>query len=742
MRTVTISGKKFRDDTQHTKYPSNVLPLVRIPSDRIPEVVPYSTDVQTLPFSSIDRELTKVIRGSRHLPQILDYSRLTVDKMPSYDEQVALMLPLGHDYSSDMLTYKDPTYQKWVLWLVERIMKNHSGQDVEECCRVLCTDYGVCVPYANTLRCDGSMSLEKYWDKERVRTFGDSFQRVLLRQFDTVQVEESIPPKNVTKSCGLNNRWPDGKLIDRKDFLYNSNLVTSNLFDNTSRYNMGPFKDAWLRSGRVLENLQYFLKHCHEFTEPEVLLHAVEHFGCSISSEAYRTNNADPTKADFPFSMDTCFYKKDRLWAFEDDDFTFKQGLIDDKKYSMMFRKRNPGHIFTLLKKRPMWPNLNASFTPPFIYLFRKITKNLEHGASGFPNSSTEFLESCKVFIDESAEFEIKWLNFDRTNSERVIGDNLQLVKLIFGEKIGSIMEALGVAIVPSRFGPRVSVNCFPSGGPQTTAGNFGCGGFEMSNLLFEILNKISQLIFKEMYSITKITFKGIADDWCESIEKNIHYKSYFQDNLRIKYQAGTDDQIAGIAVKKRFAKQVFKLIEDLLEEYFPPRFLGGGLFDEVTCFGINFKKNLVEPSKSLGLGKFPLIEKERNGDFIALKMYMRLCALPEFYDDIAASFREFSFGDISNYKIGAKSAFEILALQGFPTEEFFNIHSPVENLIYSNAMQNPSFQQITQQSDNLMKSKNSSINRGSALYDPRLDTTYDVSYFNEFDQVLREFLV
>lgn len=738
MRTVTISGKKYSDTTQNTIFPSNVLPQIRIPNEKIPDVKMFSTDVQSVEFSQIDQELTKLVRESKHLRQILDYSRLTVDKMPSYDEQVALLLPSDHSIPDDMLTYKDPRYQDWAIYLANRILKNHSGdEEVEACCRTLLTDYGVCAPYANTLRCDGTMSLKAAWDPQRLQIFGRDFQRILLQEFLERRVEDCIPPKNVTKSCGLNTRWPDGTRADRRDFLYNSSLVTSNIFDNTSRFNVGPFKDEWLRSGRVTENLCFFLDHLDSMTHPEVLLHAMERFGCSVSSEAYRINNADPTLAEMPFSRKTSFFKKNRLWAYEDDGFVFKQGLLDDKSYSEEFRRMNPGHLFTLLKKRPMWPNLNASFTPPFIYLFKKINGRLEHGVSGFPSGSTDFLLGCKDYISECQGYSLKWLNFDRTNSERVIGDNLQLVKVIFGDKIGAIIEALGVAVVPSRLGPRVSVNCFPSGGAQTTAGNFGCGGFENSNLVFELL----QLLKRVFLGIKAPDYAEVSKAWNDSIAKNLNYVSFYEDNVRVKFMAGTDDQITGFAIKMQYAERCYKIMEDYLPSYFDERFLGGGLYDSVTCFGIRFTPTDVRTSKSLGLGKFPLIEKDKNGDFMSLKMHSRLCALPEFYDDIAESFIHFGFGNIGTYKKGAINAFRILALQGFPTEEFFNIHSPVEKLILSQALQNEAFRSLADASNNRAYEEKKKL-LSKSTFDPRFDTTYDVSYFIQFDKILKEYLI
>lgn len=681
MRRVKIGNYVCEDNTPSTIFPSNCYhPLPE--KDQVLNMEDFACEsVEETRWSEEEEHLTKFFRSrEKALGTCFQMSKLHQKPMLSMQDGFSMLLPLPEDGNStgfDALTYRHPLYKDFIYALANRLWKHHTTTEEEDSIKALLVDYSVCSPFASMIRHDGRLKVDdRIWKNEDIAFFSNKLNSYLLNELRAADLASCCPPINPTKSTGFNTRMPDGKQFKKDQLAWFPKDFHTDAPNNLYRYNTAPIKEAWLKSGRVLENLKYFLDNCDNYDNPEILYKAFLMEAVAVHCEAYRTNNYDVPQIEFNGDFNKSRnkgYKKNREFSKEvihNGDLFWLNSKLDDLKFETEQRKHFANFSETSLKKRPMFPANNASFMISFILLFRLFLHRIEDGSTGFPSNRDVVLERYqRIFLRHENE-RAKFVTFDRKTSEQFITDNFDKVLKMFQPKLRRVIKGLGYAILPSLYGPRVICGGLCSGTAQTTFLNSMVGLFEMSNCV----QRVCQCSFETA---------------CEAVLSLVFdQKDYLTINgIDITCNLGTDDQIL-IVWDDRSCAQLSKD----LGSYFEERSLGGEVVEKCTVFGMDFSNNGVCPSTTLGLAKVFLMEKTVNGDAMALKMRERLKQLGNYYDDIQETFNEFKFGSLKSYDKGAENALRNLSKYGFPIEGLFNEHSPVENLIYGDLLKNSSF--------------------------------------------------
>lgn len=680
IRKVKIGDVICDDPTPSTIFPS-MARTFRKCDTQILDVKNFAKEFKEIPMDDADYSLTKKFReASKSLGRFLNMSKLVSKPMLSQETGPALLLPLDNSLSKAWLTYDDPDYQDFIFDLTNTLTKGAKNDEEKDCARTLLIDYSYNVPFASCIRHDGflRMSPEK-WPDDLCQLFARRLEVVFLRAFKNAEqnIDQLIPSVNATKSPGFYCLWPDGTPASRADFFYVPETCSSRDYpSNLCRYDFSPLKFEWLNCGRVLKNLDFSLENVKNYTDSSTLLRAFELGACSTHTEAYRTNNGDKMLNDYPGDWRRCskhFYKKDRDFSYEVEGGAFATGKIDDKKWTEEFCKRDKNRVFGALKKRPMFPGPNTSFSLSYIFLFRTLLHALEKGRTGFPSANTNVLQSYDEFFKACEGDEVVVVAFDRRTCEQWITDNWEVITKIIPPFLGDIINMLSVIIVPSLLGPRVVINGLPSGSANTTFQNLVQGAFESILLQATICGSPAKTFEAAMTAL-------FGDGFTEPL-------GFYESNgYRIKVNLGTDDQV--FLVSKIGCKSGLKEnLKQLCEDYAIGRSLSIDVVDKTTVFGMEITNHGVSVSNSLGLGKLFLMERTMNGDAAALKMYARFLNLPTYYDTLQSLFTKHGFGSISSYAIGAANCKKNQMKFGFPVEALYNEYSPVESLVMGSAL-------------------------------------------------------
>lgn len=675
MRKVIIGDQVYNDETPATLFASDVTNFRNLKKEQqVLDVENYSLESSLLEWDSKDKNLTIKFRESaKSWGRVFPMSKLTVGPMLSKEDGCSLLLPYGNRLGKDWLTYSSPEYREFIFDLCNVLYNKATTESEKDSIKTLMVDYAANVPYASSIRHDGTLTVgPDIWTDEAISQFCALIAPLLINEFEYAETDfdKYLPPLNVSKSTGFNCLWPDGRLFDKKQHFFVPKELWRDQPNNICRYDFSDFKIAWLSSGRVKTGLRFFLEHCDRYDDFAILSQAFEMEQVSVHTEAYRTNNSDVPILDFNGDFRSTWgkgRKKDRVYGYEVGDYKFSVGKVDDQKYTKEFFNRNPNRGFTLLKKRPMYPGPNASFSVSFILLFKTLVTRVEESEIGFPSNRTIVLDGFDRFFRITDGMAKTVFSFDRTNAEQFISDNFSKVIQMLPEWLGRIVKGLGIAILPSTFGGRIVSGGLCSGTPQTTFLNAIVGGFEMCNALSRICST---------------PLREVQEKYLEALFQTHNSVIELGDYI-VHINLGTDDQVCIIASTNSCDSEAFtNSVDESMQSFLAERSLSGGASRSVVVFGLEITTESVRVSQTLGLSKLFLMEKTRNGDACALKMFARLQALPNYYSTLETMFLKHGFGDISSYKRGADNFRVMLAKFGYPVEGLFNVHSPVDALI------------------------------------------------------------
>lgn len=639
----------------------------------------FCDDGEVSDVNRADLDGTMFLRSkSKHLGRFFKMSKLTQNPMWTFEDGAAMLLGKDNQLGLDYLTFRHPAYKKSIGMLVDELFRS-GDKSAQEAARILPTDYSISAPFASCIRRDGRMKLsESDWSEAARNCFKKNLAKFLVNNYEEAlkHLSSYMPPRNAAKSIGFFDMFPDGSQYKKgEDFYVPESLAFSTLPQSENlwaRKNKYAIKKAWLESGALEANFRWFLDNCKAYDNNETFYNAFLRGACSVHTEAYRLNNADPTLNDLSKGFNKCveegLFKKSRVVSYERPDGSFFSGNLRDQEYSRALRKLNPGAFGTLLKKRPMFPGPNATFSTPFILLFRLLLGPAEEKPSGFPSSNKKTLERYNRVISRNAGLNSTIITFDRKTSEQFITDNIELVLSLFPDEIKEMLNGLLRSVVASRFGPRV-VKGLLSGTAATTFINCVVGLFEM------------------IRCVTAAAYGRIEDDkFCEVC--NLIFDNLLRDGdeievngMKVLPNLGTDDQIFYC-----FTQKDLKVIEDNIasSKIFDEKYsLNGELTEQATVFGLNFTLQYVEVSKVLGLSKIWLFEKDKLGDKIAVKMASRYSLLIDYYDLLKFIHQKNGLGSITSYSVGAENYFRQLAkfkFLGF--SDLWNEHSPTDKII------------------------------------------------------------
>lgn len=706
MRDCHLYNSKWKDSTKNSVFPSAVVRF-RFCKNRFLDVESVSYDIKENKAREWEAEATRILQSrQKELGRFLPMSTMTVQPMYCYEDGIAMLLPLDNSVGRSFLTYKDPLWHKLLRELYLAFKANGLSEGVNAL-RTMVVGYNMHAPYSVEIRHDGSYSVGNQWKMTDAEYFGRKYETYLLSQLSTAikkisekqpDYERLIPKLNPTKSTGFNQRTYLGKIVNKADFLYVPESLQDKDTNLWARVDRGPFKESCISSGWVDENLDKVLSNVDKILkDPKEFINLVEDENCSIHKMSFRTNNADPSLIDDQTFMEWAkgkkvnFFHKDRNWCKvlrgSDGQLVYRSGTYKCKELN---EKLNSFCGFEdpldTNKKRAVYPAPTATFSPPYVCLFRAFLSDIEEGPMGFPSNRENVLKGYQDYFKLIGDKPRVWITFDRKNSEQFITDNYEFLPKLVGSKIGKILQFLGTSIFPSVEGPRVVQGGLPSGSASTTFDNATFGLFEMCNLIS---------------SITKMAFPVVCDAIFDSYlnEKGIVSLGSWVFKLNL----GTDDQVLGVCNPNFKTNDNLLSFCDGITKHYEQRFLSFENGFNQTVFGMTFKETEVVVSKTLGLNKLFLAEKEKLGDAIALKMYCRSLLLPEYIPVIQDVFNRLGLGSFKTFRLGADNYFKQISKFGFddvvdtsgkhyhgfesPLSDVFNEYSMAEKIIIGEAL-------------------------------------------------------
>lgn len=692
-KEFTVMDLKWKDITPGQVYPcrpnASKSPIQLLDMDK------FCDNIEYLDFDAQDKADTIFLRNSyKDLKRLFQMSDLKVGPMLSDDNDVAMLTPNGI-----YLSYKSVRYVVFIIDLVNHLTPLCEDDDQRGNVRTLLTDYSYCVPYANDIRKDGRMVPDGgCFDSELKSVMKDAFTSLfsvtLKRDW-----QESIPPLKRTKAPGFFCDFPDGTPYNKEDFSFTAeSLSVAGRKTPTARYDLSPLKKAWVKTGGVLRNFLIFLNGIRLSKKPsklrqQMLLSRFKHCCLSVHKRAFRTNNPDTPIIDIGEGGITAdgllhIHKKNRIIGFEVEDYKYFSGEVRDEDWEMQYRSLDYNRVFTALRKRPMFPGPNATFSMPFIFVFRRLLGLLEDSQCGFPCNRPENLAYLRQILDVGPDEDLFYLTFDRSNSEQFITDNMDEILACLPDWLADLLSDLLLSVLPSTEGARVSNGCCLSGTAATTLINFVCGWIEWV--------RITALTFNESYATMAQLSSESFCTACKLILDGDHITKvaplHLHNNIRITCSAGTDDQVIGVVCPKALSAAIKQRFNDALKG----RFLSGEASQSATVFGLTFAQLSIDVSQTLGLAKLFFVEHEHLGDAIALKMRARLQLTGKFYETIAERFIAHGFGDVSLYAAGESNFMDQLAKTGYPVSELYNVHSPSEKLIYGSYLETLGYNPVT----------------------------------------------
>jgi len=701
---VSKIGRFTRPDPTPKCFFRNAVLQPKFAPKQVLNVKDFCEDWLETPFSDEEKEFTNALRSnSRTLGRMFhNWATLTGGEMRSFVDLPSLLLPKDNKLGLDYLTYRHPVYKTFITRFCDELLKLNS--EYEDAVRILLIDYSANAPYASMMRNDDRMAIvENAWPKEARFHFSKRLNRLFEKSFRyaSSRLEDFAPPINSTKSLGFFDSWLDGTVYNvRRDGIYlpsNLNTAGVNPLENlwTRKSNLS-VRRAWLDSGTMLSKFDFFLEHLDWYHDPNHFVDCITNQAASVHKEAYRLNNGDPALNDLTHGVEHAIkeglYKKDRDIAFEIAPMICGSGRLRDKQYEDAFRTANPDCWGTLLKKRPMFPGPNLTFSVPFQLLVRMILKPIEDLCCGMPCSSPKFIKRTQTFCQKHSNDGLAVIQFDRRTSEQFITDNIKLILSLLGDKLANIISAMLRSVVRSKYGPRVILGLL-SGTAFTTFLNCICNLFEMCVCLAsaaygakwnEHILAVVDVIFDMFEEALTNEIGGIEE---------FDYEVYL-NGFSFCVSLGTDDQDCYVS-KPRISD------EDLVQLLNKNLTAAGFAKDKfLTCdvniaaktdkaFGLLWTRDGVQPSSALVVRKLFLFEKDSLGDKIATKYDCRLQLVPhEVYEVLARVQHDILGGDLSSYHAGSVNYFKNLGSFGIKTLlEDFNQYSPTENFLISEAL-------------------------------------------------------
>lgn len=677
-RRVRIGALTCLDNTPSTIFPSNTAKFLYKPREQqVLDLPHYSVECKHKEFTDKDKELTMVLRSrgrelSRAFPA---FKRLCKSGMLALEDQAAFPLPLDHDPRlPDWLTMHTPVYQEFMMKLATEVMKRFPSDEVmQDAAGKLITDYSYQVPFASCIHHDGQYSVgSDILPGHVLLEFRKVFDDFLWDEFINADIDACKCPLNHTKATGFNTLWPDGKEYTKAQSFFAPEEFITELPNNLYRYDNEAFKLAWYESGRLLQNLDLFLSYCTtDELSASAFLDLFMHEALSVHVEAYRSNQPDSVIWKTVGQYDGVT-TKDRFYSYEDplQPLNFISGKVDNKKWSGEYHRLNPECKGPGLRKRPIFPAPNASFSPPFISLFRMFLHRIEQSATSFPTNRPVFLQRYDRFVAVHQQCFRKCVTYDRSNSEQFITDNWdKYILTALPGWVSPVINTLGYSVVPSTCGPRAIAGGLCSGTAQTTFLNWFTG-----------LITTSIVITKVRYGVH---WESRYDATCRKFLECI-FKEYDEVELDGWYflvQSGTDDQSFMVASPRDEQTVVMRNIEYAVSD-FDAQKLSVDVCDKFTAFGLDMSIDSVSVASSLGLTKVFLMEHTTNGDAAAFKILCRLRLLPEIQPIVEQLFTDFGFGSLSSYEIGEQRFWENIVKFGYPVSGILNEHSFSDRIV------------------------------------------------------------
>lgn len=669
------SGFHSIDETPSSIFPSNTasFPLSSWQPYKAFENICSADTLQITEFSPYEKEMTSKLRSmSKRAGCLLPMEKMHDKPMYSKIDAMKVMLPLDNKKDCDFLTYRS-SYD-FTLGLANAIFKANPSDDIADALSMWFIDPSICIPYANIIRQDGKMCVsEKEWKQTSVDMFSHVISQYLRRDILSTPLDTILPPINPTKSPGFNNHFVDGSEFNRKDFWIHPGMQFSvpkeyNPNDTWFRFDSQPIKDDYVNSGKLLANVKELLS--ANLDNPEDVVKCFMDECLPTHVVAYRGNNFDHLSSSFieaavkEHALDGFMTKgrhKDRIMVREIEGYKYQSGVCSDDKLMNFVHQQSSNDRFKVqydsARIRVMYPVNVASVMLAFILLGRMVMHCVEDGASGFPSTRSNVLDRYSRVYNKFDQSDFHIITMDRTNSEQFISDNLEKALQLLPVWLRRIVKCSMTVVLPS-YGPRITRGLC-SGTAMTTMMNSIVGLFESINLITEYTG-------------------GSFDDVCPKYLSMIfNQEDYIEVNgYYICSNLGTDDQIQLVWSSKKVS---------VAPEWASDRSIKLETPTTATVFGLDFDKNGVRVSQTLGLSKLWLCEKARNGDEIACKYTKRLEMLPDFYEIIKKFFLDNGYGDIDGYKSGCENYLQ-KAIPSFGLGDF-NLYNPSDVIMTSNLL-------------------------------------------------------
>lgn len=722
-RKTKFWNVEWPDATKGSLFPS-LTRNFQYSEGQLKDIEACSIDVTHSGYEEWGSEAMRALKAKHaELGRILPMSMLQSGPMWSYKDGPAMLLPLDNKVGRSYLSFADPLWEKFLRELYCEFKANHY-QDGLEAMRTLVVAYNYHAPYAVELVHSDEFKYASR-DEQTEEYFRTKFAVFVDRELEYAinAIEKGdqgyIPNQNPTKSTGFNRLRLDGTPFKKSEFSY----VPAELYDDDSnlwaKNDLGPLKDDYIKSGFVTENLKYALANSAALRkDPSLLVEFLERQNCSVHTNAFRTNNADPSICDesvfdrWANGEKVNFYHKNRDWTrFSLDSngsIQVQSGVFECEKLNDALRQ-SCGFQFSFdsNKKRKVYPAPTVTFSPPYITLCRAFLHRIEESKIGFPSEQAEVLKGYVEYHDVTRDIPKTVVTFDRKHSEESISANFDHVLSLLPTWLMNIVAFLGIAILPSNIGPRVVSGALPSGTAPTTFLNFLSCLYEWINMVWIILKH------------DNITWNQIADEVFDQLYSQQPTGYFIIGSWIIKFNIGTDDQAFYLANKAfRNSDELTTYVKTKLDEaHVEKRNVSFDVGFNQTVFGMCFGPDSTVASKVLGLNKLFLIEKAKLGDSIALKMFCRFSLLPDVQQMVQRVFDRLDLGTIATYKKGAESYFKGLAKFGYAgmvnsynaivgsehgqsilsdgVTDIFNEWNPSERLIMSKYLEGKDFEYL-----------------------------------------------
>lgn len=661
-RQVRMGGYTFKDSIGGYFKNFSYTPPKRPFEKQLLDVTKFADGpVVTREVDPHDAEMTLRVRDIiKRMSRHINCASFKTGPILSDEDKFAVLLPTeaaGNKSGYDALTYNGPGFWDLMTRVASECEKVITTEEEANSLKMLFINYSIAYPRTVAICHDGRVKADpKEYPSEMLSFFKEHVGNYLMDAFKRSTMENKIS-LNITKSPGFPKIWPDGSPLKPSQQCYRSLDFADMQRDKfLMRRDYAKFKFAWLDDGAIDRNLEFLLGNIDYCLTDDGFLAMFERYFVNAASWGLRMNNGDEPLVGHwsEILKNPAAAGKFRPAVYELDAGHMVNATLNTGKWAEAFHALNHTRGAPL-KPRYMYPAPNATYAAPFNGLFKRLIGELEESASGFPSMNVKVLARYQRNFEAQgiAGLQVRFLQFDRSNSEQFITDNFEILLGIFPDKLQKVIRFCGMSILPSDGSGRYVGGGLPSGSPATT----------FLNMCFGLVENVTQIL-----AVCNVPFLSVK--WYKYAEEILNHIFSSSDAIdvngfKVLANLGTDDQIACI-----WCKDPQQLGEPRVEG----RSLGADIVERACVFGLDFSATGVEVAGNLNINKFALQEHIKYGDAMAYKMSMRFTTMrPELREAIARAFFDLGYGDISDFDNG-KAGYDLIL------EEFGYVPDPIYN--------------------------------------------------------------